>query len=69
MVLDTFNVTPPHQITGMVLGAFDVFLAEPHAGGYTSTLVLPMRPGLRVTVTPRQQRAPLSATAAAAAGH
>jgi len=40
-------------ITGLLLQAFDFELAVPHIGGYTSTLVLPMSPGLLVKLTPR----------------
>lgn len=40
-------------VTAMLLHAFDVSLATPHAGGYQSTVVLPMRPGLMVHLEPR----------------
>ena len=41
-------------ITACLLHSFDFELAVPHAGGYESTLVLPMRPGLMVRLTPRR---------------
>jgi cytochrome P450 len=41
-------------ITGLLLTAFDVELAVPHAGGYQTSIVLPMRPGLMVRLTPRR---------------
>ena len=40
-------------VTNMLLQSFDFSLTVPHDGGYESTLVLPMRPGLMVTLTPR----------------
>ena len=40
-------------ITAMLLHSFDFTLAEPHDGGYGSTIVLPMKPGLMVSLTPR----------------
>ena len=40
-------------VTGMLLQEFDFELAVEHSGGYTSTLVLPMNPGLVVKLTPR----------------
>jgi cytochrome P450 len=40
-------------ITATLLHHFDFELAEPHLGGYLSTIVLPMDPGLKVNLTPR----------------
>ena len=40
-------------MTNILLRSFDFELAAPHAGGYTSTLVLPLSPGLLVRLTPR----------------
>ena len=40
-------------MTAMLLERFDFALAEPHAGGFACTLVLPMKPGLMVRFTPR----------------
>ena len=40
-------------VTAMLLERFDFALAEPHAGGFACTLVLPMKPGLMVRFTPR----------------
>ena len=42
-------------VTAMLLHAFDFALAEPHDGGYSSTIVMPMRDGLKVRLTPRAQ--------------
>lgn len=41
-------------VTNLLLRAFDFSLAEPHAGGYVSTLVLPLKPGLMVHLKPRR---------------
>lgn len=43
-------------VTALVLHHFDIKLAEPHPGTYTSTLVLPMRPGLKMVFTPRESK-------------
>jgi cytochrome P450 len=40
-------------VTNLLLRAFDFSLAAPHAGGYVSTLVLPLKPGLEVHLIPR----------------
>lgn len=39
-------------ITGMLLTNFKIELASKHDGGYASTLVLPMKPGLNIKLTP-----------------
>ena len=41
-------------VTGLLLQAFDLEVGVPHKGGYASTLVLPMQPGLLVKLTPRK---------------
>jgi len=48
-------------ITALVLTHFD-YTAEAHAGGYKSTLVLPMNPGLRIRFTQRQGTAATGST-------
>ena len=40
-------------VTALFLANFDFTLSAPHAGGYRSTLVLPMEPGMEVNITPR----------------
>jgi len=40
-------------ITSLFLHNFEYSVAKPHAGGYRSTLVLPMEPGFEVNVTRR----------------
>jgi hypothetical protein len=43
-------------VTGLLLQNFDFELASEHKGGYTSTLVLPMDPGLLVKLKPRMRQ-------------
>ena len=56
-------------VTAMLLHHFEFALAEPHAGGYVSTVVLPMSPGLMVRLTPRSHATIGEAYPMCAAGH
>ena len=41
-------------ITGLLLMSFDLERAAPHNGEYQTSIVLPMKPGLMVKLTPRR---------------
>jgi cytochrome P450 len=42
-------------VTAMLLHSFDFSLAEPHDGSYSSTIVMPMKGGLKVRLTARSK--------------